>query len=298
MNNKLNDYTKCIITVLIAYLVSIFGSIDALSYMGIPILTIIASISFIIHGVVFIPSYLLKTEKYFDITGTLAYIIIFITTYYLTIILHQDSPVYLRSKITLFCISIWAIRLGLFLLIRVFRVGEDKRFREVKKSFSKFLVYFTVSGLWVFLTTCNALTLVLNNSPLSDDLYFKFGLLFWLLGFIIEVISDEQKRRFRRDLNNKNNFIQSGLWKISRHPNYFGEIMQWIAIAIISLPVLIGWQYLTLISPIFVIMLLTKASGINILEKNSDDKWSSNQDYINYKKNTPVLVPFINLLKK
>ena len=133
---------------------------------------------------------------------------------------------------------------------------------------------------------------------MSNDIFFIIGIFAWIIGFSIEVISDEQKRRFRNKAKNKNKFIGSGLWKISRHPNYFGEILQWIAIAIISLPVINGWQYLTLASPLFVIILLTKVSGINLLEKNSDEKWGSNQKYLDYKKNTPVLIPFMKINNK
>tara|TARA_B100001029_G_C15055821_1_gene454311 strand:+ start:44 stop:1435 length:1392 start_codon:yes stop_codon:yes gene_type:complete len=290
--NTTKDFITLIITVLIATIISIFSSINTLVFGGIPILLIFVIISFSVHWLIFIPSYIYKTEKYFDITGTITYVIIFGCTYFLTTKLSQ-GPMHIRSLITLIFITIWAIRLGIFLLIRVFNVGEDKRFREAKTSFSKFLAWFTTSGLWVFLTTCNALILIINNSPLNNDLFFYIGVTLWLLGFITEVLADDQKRRFKLDEKNKDKFISSGLWKISRHPNYFGEIIQWFAIALISLPVLIGWQYLTLISPIFVTLLITKFSGVSILEENADKKWNSDNSYIEYKKNTPILIPFI-----
>ena len=245
----------------------------------------------------FIPSFIFRTEKYYDITGTITYMVIFSITYFMTTSIHQGSPIYLRSSIILLFIIIWALRLGLFLLIRVFDVGEDRRFKNVKTSFSKFLVYFTVSGLWVFLTTCNALTLILNNSPLKNDLFFIIGICLWIIGFLFESIADEQKRQFRKTSKNQGHFISSGLWKISRHPNYLGEIMQWTSIAIVSLPVLIGWQYLTLISPLFVSILLIRISGVNLLEKRSDAKWGSSNLYQEYKNSTPILVPFIKINK-
>ena len=86
-------------------------------------------------------------------------------------------------------------------------------------------------------------------------------------------------------------FISSGLWSISRHPNYFGEIILWIGIFIISLPSLEGFEYLTVISPLFVFVLLNKISGINLLEKKADETWGDLDEYKNYKKSTPELIP-------
>ena len=293
-NNNYQDYSSICITIFITITIARLCSTENVIFFGVPILVLFVLISFIIHWLSFIPAYFFKTEKYYDITGTISYLFIFTFTYFITSFIHLGSPVYLRSKIILILVTIWAIRLGIFLLIRVFNVGEDRRFREVKVSFTKFLLWFTVSGAWVFFTTCNALTIVLINSPLINDIFFKIGLFMWISGFIMEVLADEQKRRFKKDLNNKDQFISTGLWRISRHPNYFGEILQWVAIAVISLPILNGWEYLTLISPFFVSILLTKVSGINLLEKSSDEKWGNFDSYIAYKNNTPILIPFIN----
>ena len=198
-----------------------------------------------------------------------------------------------RSQVVAILILIWALRLGLFLFIRVSQVGEDKRFHDVKTSFYRFLLWFNMSALWVFLTTANGLTLILNNADLKNDLYFIIGLIIWLFGFSFEVLADEQKRHFRNNHKNKGQFITTGLWSISRHPNYFGEIMVWVGMAVISFPVLSGWQYVTLISPVFVTTLLTRVSGINLLEANSDQKWGHLESYNEYKQKTPVLIPFI-----
>ena len=249
-------------------------------------------ISFVLHWVAFVPSYLARTEKFYDIIGTVAYLSVLTTASYLTII-SSNNDLQIRSIIAIALITVWALRLGLFLFIRVLKVGEDRRFREVKQNFSKFLVWWSVSALWVFLTTANALTMIINNVSSSDDLYLYLGLLLWLIGFSFEAIADEQKRRFRIDINNKDSFIHTGLWSISRHPNYFGEILLWIGMAVIALPTLEGWQYVTLISPFFIYILLTRVSGVNLLEERADQKWAGNEEYEMYKKNTPVLIPYI-----
>jgi steroid 5-alpha reductase family enzyme len=123
------------------------------------------------------------------------------------------------------------------------------------------------------------------------DLIALIGLLVWGFGFAIEVAADAQKGRFRADLENKGRFIHTGLWAWSRHPNYFGEIVLWIGVAIIALPILRGWQWVTLISPIFVTVLLTRISGVPLLEKRADEKWGGQEDYEAYKARTPVLIP-------
>ncbi len=117
------------------------------------------------------------------------------------------------------------------------------------------------------------------------------GLLVWLLGFSLEVMADRQKTRFRADSENVGKFINVGIWSWSRHPNYFGEIVLWIGVAIIALPALSGWQCLTLISPVFVTILLTHISGVPMLEARADEKWGGRADYEAYKTNTPVLIP-------
>ena len=272
---------------MVALLFGYAGAQGGPNIYGFPGLMYIAAIGFFIHWLIFIPSYLLKTEKYYDITGTIAYLVM------TGLAVFSSHELHLRSQVVAILIAVWALRLGLFLLVRVFQVGEDKRFHEVKTSFSRFLVWFSMSALWVFLTTANALTLILNNTSLIGDGYFFIGLIIWLIGFATEVTADEQKRRFRNNAENNGQFITTGLWSISRHPNYFGEIMVWIGMVVISFPVLSGWQYATLISPVFVTVLLTRVSGINLLEASSDKKWDHLESYKEYKQKTPVLIPFI-----
>ena len=117
------------------------------------------------------------------------------------------------------------------------------------------------------------------------------GFLVWLFGFGVEVIADSQKSAFNANSANKDKFIRSGLWSWSRHPNYFGEIVLWIGVMIIAMPILQGWQWATLISPIFIIILLTRISGVPMLEKRADEKWGGQPEYEAYKANTSVLIP-------
>lgn len=292
MNHNIKEYCISLICVLIAFLVSLASSQNGVSYNDYPISIICMALSFIIHWLVFIPSYFFKTEKFYDITGTVAYLSILLTTAYL-INLVNDEGILLRSIISIIFVMIWAIRLGIFLFKRVIKVGEDKRFEHAKKSFSKFLMFFNISALWVFLTIVNVLTMIINNSDSVTDLFFIIGFKIVIIGFIIEVVADMQKRKFRTNISNKGQFISSGLWSISRHPNYFGEMMIWVGMSFVTIPILIGWQFITLISPIFVIFLLTKVSGINLLEASANDKWGADKNYQDYKDKTSVLIPFL-----
>ena len=291
-HNSLKDYLSVIIVIVIASAVAYACSDHGLKFNRLPIIFICMSTSFIVHWVAFIPSYIARTEKYYDISGTLAYICVLFVAYYLTTSL-SNGILNTRSTLVIILVSIWALRLGSFLFIRVLRAGEDRRFREVKEKFSGFLVWWTISALWVFLTTVNALVAIINNVEYYDDLYLYIGLIIWIAGFSLEVIADEQKRKFRLKSSNKDKFISNGLWSISRHPNYFGEIMLWIGMAIIAYPTLQGWQHLSLVSPVFIYFLLTRISGVNLLENHADKKWGEDESYKEYKRNTPVLIPFL-----
>ena len=287
----MRDILGSVVSIAVAIVFAWAGAQNGPTILGFPALLFIISIGFLIHWVIFIPSYLMRTEKFYDITGTIAYLAMISTSVY--VVSSTAGALAFRSKVVVVMVIVWAMRLGLFLFIRVLKVGEDSRFEDAKNSFVTFLMFFNISGLWVFLTTANALTLILNNSDLFGDFQFFVGLTIWIIGFSFEVIADEQKRRFRKKTENQGMFIVSGLWSISRHPNYFGEILIWTGMAIISLPVLSGWQYATLISPIFVTLLLTRISGVNLLEESADKKWGHLDNYQDYKKNTAVLVPFI-----
>ena len=289
-HHKALDYFRTLVFILITIFIGSGAADGALEYQGIPIVFFVMGSSFLIHWVVFIPSFIYRTEKYYDLTGMIAYLIAIIISTYLVIL--NDIALSPRTLLVSVMVSIWTVRLGLFLFKRIKVEKEDKRFRNLKNSFSGFLFAWTVSATWVCLTASNAFTMIIANSSLIGDIYLIIGFILWSFGFIIEIIADQQKKKFKLDKENKDKFISTGLWSVSRHPNYAGEITLWFGISIISFPVLEGWQFITLISPIFVYLLLTKVSGVNMLEKRSDDQWGDQLEYQKYKKNTPVLFPF------
>ena len=180
------------------------------------------------------------------------------------------------------------------MFMRIHKDGEDKRFRTIKPSATQFFMTWTLQGLWVSLCSMCALTAISSDGGVVVNAMFYFGLGLFVLGFSTEIVADNQKSKFRSFPENRDKFITTGLWAKSRHPNYFGEIVLWTGIAVMSFSSLEGWQYLTLISPIFTYILLVYVSGVRMLEARADKKWGDDEDYIKYKSETPVL--WLNLI--
>jgi steroid 5-alpha reductase family enzyme len=273
------------VSILIGYLVALAGSQGGVRVNGMPVFALTVGVIFLIQWLAFIPAYLMQTEKFFDLTGGFTYILAAGIAAFLSTDLDA------RSILLLILVVVWAGRLGTFLFRRIQKAGKDDRFDEIKPSFVRFLNVWTIQALWVTFTASAALIAITSMHRKEFDLFAVLGALLWVFGFAFEIIADAQKSRFRENPANKGRFIQTGLWSRSRHPNYFGEIVLWIGVMVIALPVLQGWQWVALISPLFVILLLTRVSGIPLLEKKSDAKWGGQEEYESYKKRTPVLIP-------
>ena len=243
-------------------------------------------LAFLIQWVAFIPAYLFQTEKFYDLTGSLTYLTVIWFVYLSS---NQVGEVNFQNLIVTVLISIWAIRLGSFLFSRIHKDGEDKRFRSIKTSPSQFFMTWTLQGMWVSICSMCAITGISSSEGLVLNPLFYLGFILFLIGFSIEVIADHQKTVFRAIKENKDKFISTGLWSKSQHPNYFGEILLWSSIAIMSFSSLSGTQYLTMISPIFTYVLLVYISGVRMLDDMGNKKWGHLEEYKQYKQNTPVL---------
>ena len=255
---------------------------------GIQNITYAVLFIFLIHLVIFVPSYYFQTEKFFDLTGTISYVSSVLFIFFKS---NTVESINLGSLALSTFIIIWSLRLGTFLFLRIKKEGKDRRFNEIKKSFSWFFMTFSLSGMWVTICSICALTGIANGIIFSSTTII--GIIIFTIGFAIEIIADSQKTKFRAKDDNKDKFISSGLWKYSRHPNYLGEIILWLGISLISFSSLEGFQYVTLISPIFTYLLLVNVSGINLLEKSGKKKWGHLESYKIYKKNTPRLIGFL-----
>jgi steroid 5-alpha reductase family enzyme len=242
-------------------------------------------LAFVIQWLAFVPSAITQDEKAFDVVGSATYLMVI--GYSLS--LGGGGP---RQLLVTALVSIWAARLGIFLFWRVNRRGGDDRFEKIKRYPARFFNVWTLQGLWVVLTASGALIINAGtDASIPLGLLDYIGAAIWVVGFGVEVLSDYQKSRFNENPHNKGRFINTGFWATSRHPNYFGEILLWVGIFVIGMRAFDGWQWLAILSPVFVTLLLTRASGVPILEAKADRKWGSDPAYLRYKAKTSVLVP-------
>ena len=248
-----------------------------------------AAICLGIQWLAWIPASLAKSERYYDLTGGLTYLTVVGFTLWAG---SQSESPSARELIVSLLVMIWALRLSSFLYLRIHRTGKDGRFDRLKTSPIRFLVPWTIQGLWVFLTMI--VVIVINSQAESAPelgIWDAIGLLIWLLGFSIEVIADNQKSAFNANSENQGKWIDSGLWSYSRHPNYLGEIMLWTGIACFGISCFSGMERLAWISPIFIYLLLTKISGVPILDRRGLEKWGEQPEYHKYREETPTLLP-------
>lgn len=271
--------------IVIGALVALAGSQGSVSVGSVPVFALCALLAYLINWVAFIPANAAKTERFYDLTGSMTYI----TVTVVAVVLSDGLDP--RAFIAAAMVVVWAGRLGTFLFRRIRREGEDQRFDEIKTSAVRFFMTWTLQGLWVLLTAAAALAIITSEERQALGWVAFVGIAVWAIGFAVEVVADQQKSAFKKDPSNEGRFITTGLWAWSRHPNYFGEITLWTGVAVMAVPILTGWRWVVLISPIFVYLLITRVSGVPMLEKRADKRWGGEEEYERYKANTPVLVP-------
>lgn len=251
-------------------------------------------IAFLIQWILFVPAFIYQTEKFYDLAGSATYISV---VCYISLQSDFVTTINIGSLLLASFIILWAVRLGSFLFTRIQKSGEDKRFNTIKPSPTRFLMAWTFQGMWVSICSMCALTAIASKNGVVLNAYFYIGILVFIAGFVFEIIADSQKSAFRKNPVNKDQFIAHGLWAYSRHPNYFGEISLWLGISIMSFSSLTGWQYITLISPLFTYILLVYISGVRILENSGKEKWGHLESYQKYIRTTPSLFPFSKLFE-
>ncbi|WP_269617592.1 DUF1295 domain-containing protein [Zhongshania sp. BJYM1] len=285
MKSVLSNLAVIVFLLLLLTVIALLSSRDMVTVGGltIPLWVLVFAVGSQWLG--FIHAYVWQTERYYDLIGAITNIAVISFTVWMV----QELDA--RSLLLAIFIVLWALRLGCFLFARIVADGGDGRFDDIKPNFLRFLLTWTLQGAWVFLIQLCAILAISGGSHEPLGFFALLGGIFWLAGMVIESIADYQKRRFRRDVANQGRFISVGLWSLSRHPNYFGEILLWLGIAIVAAPALSAWMYIGLLSPCFVVFLLTKVSGIPLLEARADTRWGSDEDYLRYKATTPVLLP-------
>jgi len=277
--------TAITIAIAIGAIMSWAGSDGGDRVGGLPVFALCGALAFAINWLAFIPSALTRTERYYDLVGGTTYI----TVTSIAVLLSGEMD--LRAVLVASMVMIWSLRLATFLFRRISGSGSDSRFDDIKNRPLRFFLAWTLQGLWMLMTAAAALAVITGGVREPLGAVGIAGIVVWSIGILTEIIADRQKSNFKKDPRNEGKFINVGLWAWSRHPNYFGEIVLWTGMAIIAVPVLQGWQWATLISPVFVTFLLTRVSGITLLEEKADKRWSGNGDYEEYKRKTPVLIP-------
>ncbi len=210
----------------------------------------------------------------------------FVFVAWLAFSLAQFSPVSLLTNVL---VSIWGLRLSLHIYKRNRHKPEDSRYQLWRKTWKNFflrsyLQVFLLQGLLLYLI---ALPVIFINraAPFSFGAISIIGLLVWVFGFSCEYIADKQLAKFIADPNNKGKILQEGLWRYSRHPNYFGEVTQWWGIFLIAVSLPGAW--ITVIGPLTITGLILFVSGVPLLEK----KYEGRKDFEAYKKRTSVFIP-------
>lgn len=262
------------------------------SNMGGNILLKAAAVDVAIQWIGFGYSSYMKTEKYYDLTGSSTFL--YLTWASLIWAKRRTAtPWTTRQIVQNSCVSLWALRLGTYLYSRVLSSGEDRRFTKAKEDPATMFIYWTTQAAWIWISLWP--TFIVNSSVARKPLLLRdfVGYSLFGLGFLIETVADYQKKSFRAQPENKDKFITTGLWKYSRHPNYFGEILLWIGLYLPASSVMRGRQWLSILSPVFIAFLITNISGVPLLEKHADQKWAESNEYQQYKEHTAKLIPFV-----
>ena len=295
MSASREDYrltTLVVVSVLlIVSLVTSAIDVNSVETNGLPAVVWCAIIAFAVQWLAWIPASISQTERFYDLTGGLTYLAVVAFSLWAG---SQSEDPSTREWLISALVAIWAIRLSSFLVLRIHEAGKDGRFDQLKTSPVRFLVPWTLQALWVFLTL-NVVVVINSQSGPAPPLgiWDGIGLMVWIMGFGIEVVADSQKTAFNANPENEGKWIAEGLWSRSRHPNYLGEIMLWTGIAIFGVACLDGLEMVAWISPVFVYLLLTKVSGIPLLDRRSLAKWGDNPEYRNYREKTPALFPHL-----
>ena len=188
-------------------------------------------------------------------------------------------------------VVVWAARLGIYLFRRIMRTKVDHRFDGMRDQPLRFARFWLLQAITVAVVMLPVSYLLDQDDPPGLGAWSIAGGAVWLAGLLIEAVADAQKAAFRAKEENRGRFVASGLWRYSRHPNYFGEMLVWWGLFLYVVPVLHGAAFAVVIGPVFITLLLLFVSGIPLLEKSADEKYGGDAAYRDYKRRTSILVP-------
>ena len=252
--------------------------------MNLYLLTFLVSVGF--NLLMFAPAYIWKTDKLTDLSYSLTFAAL---TFWLFLI-HPVSPL---SIGVLVMVSLWSLRLGGYLFVRIHKMKRDKRFDTMRENFASFLRFWLLQGISVPFVLFGVTSLFAAGTSNPITTLSIIGAALFLSGLLIETIADIQKYTLINNPANRGKWIDRGLWHYSRHPNYFGEILVWIGVFLFVLPSLSGWTIaVAAVSPLYIFGLIRWVSGVPLLEKSAQKRWGKDPKYRQYCAQTSLLVPF------
>ncbi|TMW58793.1 hypothetical protein Poli38472_006938 [Pythium oligandrum] len=235
-------------------------------------------------------AYLLQFDKVTDLAGTLNFLLLAVLS------LVVQNVYTTRAIVASVLASLWAIRLGSHLFTRVLKRGKDERFDEMRGNFWSFFGFWVFQIIWVFIVS---LPVMLVNSvdkadtPGFGDARDIVGIVLWAIGFFTEWAADASKERFHEDSSNKGKLLCTGVWRYSRHPNYFGEILVWVGMTVLASPNFMDssrhWYFVSILSPVLTFVLLMFLSGTPLAEDRYDERFGAQTFYLDYKRSTSPL---------
>jgi len=238
-------------------------------------------------------AYTLQFDKVTDLAGSSNFILIALLTFL------ASQEYYDRQIMVTTLVLVSKGYLGAYLLARVMKRGHDARFDELRGNFVAFLVFWIFQMVWAWGVSLGVIFINSDtaNPPLGG--YDWAGLAIFLVGLFFEVVGDLQKDSFRGDPKNRKDFMSSGLWAISRHPNFFGEMMMWWGIFIIGVPVYqassSNWGYATVLSPLLTMAILLFLSGMPTAEGVNQRRFLKDpvikERFLEYRRSTSPLIP-------
>ncbi|HEU5005191.1 MAG TPA: DUF1295 domain-containing protein [Candidatus Saccharimonadales bacterium] len=209
----------------------------------------------------------------------------------LSILAFLNGDHHSAQTLLLVLICLWGVRLSGFLVLRILRINRDHRFDGIREDFNKFGTLWISQAVAAWIILLPAI-FVLSSHQNSFGALTLVGWIITFLGLVIESVADAQKYNFNLEPDNYGKFIRSGLWRLSRHPNYFGEIMVWAGIYIYCFDFMdFGQRFFGLASPLLITYLLLRVTGVPRLEKYADQKWGKSAEYRKYKNGARILVP-------
>jgi steroid 5-alpha reductase family enzyme len=236
-------------------------------------------------SLIFMLAWIKKDNSIVDFAWGIGFILVAILTFFL------ETEFVTRHVLVTALIFIWGTRLATHIALRNKGRGEDFRYAQWRKDWGKWFFirsFFQIFMLQGFLLLIIAYPVMLINH--SEETGFVFldilGLIIWLIGFVFEAVGDYQLAKSKRKAENKGKIMAQGLWRYTRHPNYFGETAMWWGIFLIALSVKNGWT--AIVSPLLITFLLLRVSGITMLEK----KYVGNKEFGEYAKRTSAFFPW------